>query len=119
MTASGTSARTGVLARMGWSPTPASAQRPGQVGIALKMWTNVRPGVPLAAETGVPARTRLAASIVFVLVAGEAQAVRRTSMTVLLPPVPQDPPALTAWAPSPASAHLAAQAFCVTWRTGV
>lgn len=32
-------------------------------------------------------------------------------MTVLLPPVPQDPPALTAWAPSPASAHLVAQVW--------
>lgn len=31
MTVSGTNVRTGVLARMDWSPTPASAQRPGQV----------------------------------------------------------------------------------------
>lgn len=31
MTVSGTSVRTGVLARMGWAPTPVSAQRPGQV----------------------------------------------------------------------------------------
>lgn len=30
-------------------------------------------------------------------------------MTVHLPPVPWDPPALTAWAPFPASAHLDAQ----------
>lgn len=66
MTVSGTSVRTGAPVRMGWAPTRASAQRPGQAGIALKMWTNVRLRVPLAAETGVPARTQLAASIVCV-----------------------------------------------------
>ena len=31
MTVSGTSVRTGAPARMGWAPTPASAQKPGQV----------------------------------------------------------------------------------------
>lgn len=31
MTVSGTSVRTGAPVRMGWAPTPASAQRPGQV----------------------------------------------------------------------------------------
>jgi len=31
MTVLGTSVRTGAPARMGWAPTPASAQRPGQV----------------------------------------------------------------------------------------
>lgn len=104
MTVSGTSVRTGAPARMGWAPTPASAQRPGQVsrlsqadgtggpdgqprlsslhrapscsicplltplqaGIALKMWTNVRFRVPLAAEMGAPARTQLATSTVCV-----------------------------------------------------
>lgn len=104
MTVLGTSVRTGASARMGWPPTPASAQRPGQVsplsqvdgtsgpdgqppfssphrapscsacplltalqaGIALKMWTNVRFRVPLAAEMGVPARTQLETSTVCV-----------------------------------------------------
>lgn len=62
MTVLATSVRMGALARMGWAPTAASAQRPGQVGIALKMWTNVRLLVPHAAEMVVRARTRLAAS---------------------------------------------------------
>lgn len=66
MTVLGTSVRTGAPARMGWAPTPASAQRPGQAGIALKMWTNVRFRVPLAAEMGVPARTQLETSTVCV-----------------------------------------------------
>ena len=34
MTVLGTSVRTGAPARMGWAPTPASAQRPGQVSVA-------------------------------------------------------------------------------------
>lgn len=104
MTVSGTSVRTGVLAKMDWIHTPASAQKPGQVRYlsqvhgtcdpevqplaspphraprfspcplrtpvqaptALKMWMNVRLRGPLAAETGVPARTQLAASTVCV-----------------------------------------------------
>lgn len=39
---------------------------PLQAGIALKMWTNVRFRVPLAAEMGVPARTQLETSTVCV-----------------------------------------------------
>lgn len=66
MTVSGTSVSTGVLAKMDWIHTPASAQKPGQAPTALKMWMNVSLRGPLAAETGVPARTQLAASTVCV-----------------------------------------------------
>lgn len=66
MTVSSTTVRMGALARMDWAPTHASAQRLGQAGIALKTWMNVRFRVPLAAKTGVPARTWLAAFTVYV-----------------------------------------------------
>lgn len=49
MTVLATSVRMGALARMGWAPTPASAQRPGQVSCVSRVHSTCSPdGLPLA-----------------------------------------------------------------------